>query len=305
LARGATVYVSLEPCAHYGKTPPCVDALIAAQVQRVVIAASDPSADARGGAARLREAGIVVEAGPENDGALELNAPFFNAVFSARPWVTLKLAISADGGIADPAGRLRWITGVESRVEVHHLRANSDAIAVGVGTVIADDPSLTVRDVPGPRIEPKRVVFDSSLRAPATSVLLRTASAVETILVARPAGASPDREAAATALGVTVLHASALAESLALLRQRGVRSLFVEGGAQLAGSFLREGLVDRLVIFRSPVQLGSDALQAFAFAPDGFEAALGDGRFRVVEHRRFGDDTMTSYALREVPCSPG
>jgi diaminohydroxyphosphoribosylaminopyrimidine deaminase/5-amino-6-(5-phosphoribosylamino)uracil reductase len=305
LARGATVYVSLEPCAHYGKTPPCVDALIAAQVQRVVVAAPDPSRTARGGAARLRHAGIQVDVGIEEEAALELNAAFFNAVTSPRPWVTLKLALSADGGIADPTGARRWITGVESRVDAHRMRAGSDAVAVGIGTVLADDPALTVRDVPSPRVAPKRVVFDSLLRTPRTSAVLQTARDVETILVGRLGEAPVDRIALAEEAGATVLLSPTLAESLIALRERGVRSLFVEGGARLAGAFLREGLVDRLVIFRSPVELGSDALNAFAYAPGGFEASLGDGQHRVVDQRRFGDDTMTVYALREVPCSPG
>ena len=305
LARGATVYVSLEPCAHYGKTPPCADALIAAQVQRVVVAAPDPSRTARGGAEKLRQAGIQVDVGTEQEAALELNAPFFNAVSSSRPWVTLKLALSADGAIGDPTGVRRWITGGDSRLEVHRMRADHDAIAVGIGTVLADDPALTVRDVPAPRIAPKRVIFDSMLRTPRTAAVLQTARDVETILVGRLGEAPIDRIALAEEDGATVLLSPTLEESLITLRERGVHSLFVEGGARLAGAFLTEGLVDRLVIFQAPVELGSNALKAFEYAPDGFEASLGDGRFRVVHHHRFGDDVMTVYALREVPCSPG
>ena len=159
-ARGATMYVTLEPCAHHGKTPPCADAIIAAGLSRVVIAASDPSRVARGGAERLRAAGIRVDIGVEQSAAIELNASFFHAQESDRPWTTLKLALSADGAIADPSGVHRWITGAESRREVHRLRANADGIAVGIGTVIADDPELTVRDVPAPRVTPRRIVFD-------------------------------------------------------------------------------------------------------------------------------------------------
>jgi diaminohydroxyphosphoribosylaminopyrimidine deaminase/5-amino-6-(5-phosphoribosylamino)uracil reductase len=305
LARGATVYVSLEPCAHYGKTPPCVDALIAAQVARVVMASPDPSRVARGGAVRLRMAGIEVDDGIDRDSALELNAAFFNAVSSPRPWMTLKLALSADGGIADPSSERRWITGAESRLEVHRLRANQDAVAVGIGTVFADDPLLTVRDVQMPRIAPKRVVFDSMLRTPRSSRLIRTARETETILIGRQGAAPIDREALANEAGATVLLAPTLHASLEALKARGVRSLFVEGGAQIAGSLLRDDLVDRLIIFRAPVELGANALKAFASAPDGFEATLDDGRYRVVERRRFGDDAMTVYALHEVPCSPG
>jgi len=305
LARGAVVYVSLEPCAHYGKTPPCTDALIAAQVQRVVIAVRDPSRAARGGAGKLRAAGIQVDEDVARDAALELNASFFNAACSSRPWVTLKLALSKDGAIAGPGGEQRSITGAESRSEVHRLRANSDAIAVGIGTVLADDPQLTVREVAAPRVAPKRVVFDSMLRTPRSSRILQAIGDAETILIGRLGSAPIDREALAQESGATVLLTPTLQASLEALRERGIRSLFVEGGAKLAGSLLREGLVDRLIIFRAPVELGSNALKAFEFAPDGFEAALGDGRYRVVEQRRFGDDTMTTYALREVPCLPG
>lgn len=305
LAQDGTVYVSLEPCAHHGKTPPCADALIAAQVQRVVVAAADPSRTARGGAERLRREGIRVDVGVEQEAALEINAPFFNAIASNRPWVTLKLALSADGAVADPTGARRWITGEESRLEVHRQRADNDAVAVGVGTVLADDPSLTVRDVPLPRVAPKRVVFDSRLRTPLTSTLVRTARAVETLLIGRPEVASADQVIRAEAAGASVLLASSLEDGMVALRERGVRALYVEGGPRLAGSFLRANLVDRLVIFRAPVELGSDAPKGFAFAPDGFETALGDGQYRVVEQRRFGDDVLTVYALREVPCSPG
>jgi diaminohydroxyphosphoribosylaminopyrimidine deaminase/5-amino-6-(5-phosphoribosylamino)uracil reductase len=301
-ARGATLFVSLEPCAHYRKTPPCADTVIAAGVARVVIAAPDPSQTARGGASRIRRAGIQVDFGVEQQAALELNAPFFHAIASQRPWVTLKLAVSADGAIADPTGRQRWITGPESRAEVHRMRANADAIAVGVGTVLADDPSLTVRDAVRPRVTPKRVVFDSALRTPRTSALVRTAREAETILVCGM-NAPVDRLALANEAGVTVLRAPSLHDALDMLGQRGIRSLFVEGGAKLGGSLLREKLVDRLVIFRSQDHIGGDGPQAFAHAPPGFEASLE--RERVVTQRRFGNDVMTAYALHEVPCSPG
>ncbi|HSQ32614.1 MAG TPA: bifunctional diaminohydroxyphosphoribosylaminopyrimidine deaminase/5-amino-6-(5-phosphoribosylamino)uracil reductase RibD [Gemmatimonadaceae bacterium] len=300
-ARGATLYVTLEPCAHFGKTPPCVDAIIAAGIARVVAAVRDPSDIARGGAERLRAAGIAVDLGPEREGAIELNASFFNAHGSRRPWVTLKLAISADGRIADPTGARRWITGDESRREVHRLRANSDAIAVGIGTVLADDPSLTVRDAPAPRVAPRRVVFDSSLRTPFDSVLVRTARETETILVARNDPPGPRRDAL-EAVGVRIIAAPDLSGALASLRAAGIRSLFVEGGARLAGSMLATDLVDRLVIFQSPTRLGDTALAAFDFAPPGLAGALASTR--VVEERSFGPDRMTVYALHEVPCSP-
>jgi diaminohydroxyphosphoribosylaminopyrimidine deaminase/5-amino-6-(5-phosphoribosylamino)uracil reductase len=302
-ARGATVYVSLEPCAHFGKTPPCADALIDAGVARVVIAAPDPSRTARGGASRLRRAGVTVDMNVEREAALELNASFFNAIAVPRPWVTLKLALSADGAIADPTGTHRWITGPESRAEVHHMRANVDAIGVGIGTVLADDPSLTVRDAAAPRVAPKRIVFDSQLRTPRTSTLMRTAREIETILVGSRSGVPIDRQALAREAGAAIMLTSSLHDALEQLGQRGIRSILVEGGAKLGGALLAEGLVDRLVIFRSKLALGPEAPRAFAHAPAGLEATLGD-RYRLVEERRFGEDTMSVYALREVPCSP-
>ena len=298
-ARGATMYVTLEPCAHHGKTPPCIDAVIAAGIARVVIAVRDPSDIARGGVERLRAGGVVVDVGVERDAALELNAPFFNAHGSDRPWVTLKLALSADGGIADPTGRHRWITGRTSRRAVHRMRANADAIAVGIGTVLADDPSLTVRDVDSPRVQPTRVVFDHTLRLPLTSTVVRTAYDVPTVVIAAPGHELTPEHAKA---GVDVVTAESIGDALVALQQRGVRSLFLEGGARLAGAFLRDALVDRLTIFQAPLMLGGEPLRAFGFAPPGFEASLAT--YRVVEQRRFDEDVMTTYALTAIPCSP-
>jgi len=299
-AHAATLYVSLEPCAHVGKTPPCTDAIIAAGVARVVAAVRDPSPLARGGIERLRAAGLHVDLGPERIAALELNAAFFNAHASDRPWVVLKLAVSADGAIADASGRPRWITSPASRTEVHRLRAGFDAIAVGVGTVLADDPALTVRDVPAPRIAPRRVVFDSTLRTPLDSVLVRTATAVPTIIVARDADRVRQRRLEDA--GVTILSAASTREALQQLRQRGIRSIFVEGGARLAGSLLAAELADRLIIFQAPIELGRGALGAFTHAPAEFAESLE--RRPIVERRPIGDDIMTTYALHEIPCSP-
>ncbi len=301
-AKGATLYVGLEPCAHHGKTPPCTDAIIRAGIGRVVAAVSDPSRVASGGFEKLRAAGVTTDfsATHERDAAIELNAPFFHAQAGDRPWVTLKLGVSADDRIVNSAPNGRWITGEESRGEVHRLRANSDAIAVGIGTVLADDPALTVRGVPSPRVAPRRIVFDSAARTPLESVLVRTARETRTTVVVRPS-ADKASIAALAAEGVEVMVAPSLGDALTGLRERGVRSLFLEGGARLAGSFLEESLVDRLIIFRSRTIVGH-ALGAFDFAPAGFAASLE--RTRVVDRRAFGDDTMTTYALHEVACSP-
>lgn len=299
-ARGATVYVTLEPCAHHGKTPPCAEALIAAGVARVVVAVRDPSVLARGGADYLRAAGIAVDVGLEGAAALELNTPFFNAQYGDLPWVTVKLALSAEGAIADATRRQRWITGEDARREVHRFRANVDAIAIGVGTVLADDPSLTARDARPPRVPTRRIVFDASLRTPLGSQLVRTARELPVIVVAR--AADPSRRAALEDAGVEVVEAPTTRDALVRLRALGIRSLFVEGGAALAGGLLTEDLVDRLIIFQAPLALGPGALAAFGSAPANFAASLE--RVRVVGRRAFGDDVMTTYALHDIPCSP-
>lgn len=297
----STLYVTLEPCAHFGKTPPCVDAIIAARIARVVIATSDPSRIARGGAERLRQVGIRVDVGIEEADALELNAPFFNAHASPLPWVTLKLALSADDAVADPTGAHRWITGPESRREVHRLRANADAIVVGIGTVLADDPELTVRDAPAPRVPPRRVVFDSGARIPMTSKLVRSAAAIPlTVIVASTA--PHERVERLRGAGVDVQEAASPREALEALRQNGVRSMFVEAGPRLSGAFLNESLVDRVTIFQSSLILGGAAPNGFEFAPPGFRESLK--RRTPLRTETFGADTMTTYAIHEVPCLP-
>ena len=294
-ARGATVYVTLEPCTHHGKTPPCTDALIAAGVSRVVVAARDTNPLAAGGLARLQQAGIATTAGVEEADARELNAPFLFAQHADRPWVTLKLAVSLDGAIAD-AGRTRgWLTGPESRGEVHRLRAGSDAVAVGIGTALADDPALTVREAPAPRVPPLRVVFDRTGRLPLDGVLARSAREIPVVVVGQAIPES--RRRSLEERGVEVVAAPSLAEGLRALRGRGVRSLLVEGGAGLAGALLGTGLVDRLIIFQAPIIVGAGALPAFGSAP---ATAVRDvERLRVVERRAFGDDLMTVYAFRD------
>jgi diaminohydroxyphosphoribosylaminopyrimidine deaminase / 5-amino-6-(5-phosphoribosylamino)uracil reductase len=291
-AAGSTVYVTLEPCAHVGKTAPCADALIAARVARVVVAARDPNPEAAGGVERLRAAGIEVAAGVEEESARELNAPFFHAFAERRPWVTLKLALSLDGALADATGHSRWITGDDSRREVHQMRAGSDAIGIGIGTALADDPTLTVRDAPAPRVPPLRVVFDRAARLPATSKLARTARDLPTLIVADSPPAA--RVMTLEALGVRVVQATALRVALDALGDAGVRSLLVEGGARLAGAFIGTGMVDRLVIFQGSAIFGAGALSAFAFVPPT-EVARAPG-WRALERREIGADTMTVYA---------
>jgi diaminohydroxyphosphoribosylaminopyrimidine deaminase/5-amino-6-(5-phosphoribosylamino)uracil reductase len=211
-----------------------------------------------------------------------------------RPWTTLKLALSLDGAIADAARSRGWLTGRDARREVHCQRAAADAIAVAIGTVLADDPLLTVREVPPPRVAPMRVIFDRGARLPLDSRLMRSLDAARVIVVTD--GSAPPREDALERAGATVLRAGGTDQALRALKSIGVDSLYAEGGAGLAGSLIEGGMVDRLIIFRAPVVLGAGALGAFDRAPSfSLEEAP---RFRIVRERRFGEDDMTIYALR-------
>jgi diaminohydroxyphosphoribosylaminopyrimidine deaminase/5-amino-6-(5-phosphoribosylamino)uracil reductase len=291
-ARGATLYVTLEPCNHTGNTPPCTPAIIAAGVSRVVFAADDPNPKAGGGAAALRAAGIVVDAGLEAGEEHELNAAFHHRFVSDRPFVTLKLAVSLDGAIADASRTPGWLTGDRARREVHRLRAAHDAIAIGSGTALADNPSLTVRGVRSPRVAPLRIVFDRRVRLPVGSTLVRTARKRPTLVVTDPAPPAVASDLAAR--GVELLSSVSLTDALLSLRKRGVHSILCEGGASLAGAFLAAGAVDRLVMFQAPVVLGAGALHAFAFAPA--HAPGSSPRWRMISRSEFDGDTMTVYA---------
>ena len=296
-ARGAVAYVTLEPCNHHGKTPPCCDALIAAGVRRVVFAIADPNPVAGGGAEHLRAHGIEVMSDVMRDEATELNAPFlFAASASERPFVTLKLAISIDGAIVDAHRACRWLTGPESRREVHRMRSDADAIAVGINTALSDDPALTVREVAPPRVAPLRIVFDRRARLPTSSVLATSAKDVPVLIVVDPAHANASANLARQ--GVGVIEASTLRHALRSLRHRAVHHLLVEGGAGLASAFLADGFVDRLVIFQAPVVLGAGALAAFAAFPA--QSAAIAPTFRVVSRAVFGRDLKTVYAISQT-----
>jgi len=293
-ARGSTLYVTLEPCAHHGKTPPCVDAIIAAGVARVVIATRDRNPIAQGGIEKLRASGIEVDVGLRESEAIELNAPFFNSVKSDRPWVTLKLAVSLDGAITGAERTGGWLTGEESRAQVQRMRAGADAIAVGVQTALADNPHLTARSDPPPRVPPLRIVFDRSARLSSQSILAKSARETPTMIVTAPLTSMP---ADLKNLGVEQMTAHDVDEALRKLKERGVMSLMLEGGAGLAASFLAGGNVDRLAIFRAPVILGEGALGAFSgIASQEVEHAP---RFTLLETRALGDDVMSTYAVRK------
>ncbi len=299
-ARGATVVVTLEPCSHSGKQPPCTEALIAAGVSAVVVAVGDPNPVAGGGADRLRVAGIEVSVGLRAGEAVAQNAAFFHRFRDpSRPFVALKLATTLDARIADHAGRSRWISGDEARDYVHWLRAGFDAIGVGAHTATVDDASLTVRGTVEPRRAPVRVVFGRQGEVSPSLGLVRSAREIPTILVTeshRPTTRIAELEEA----GVDVLWVASLAEGLSLLRQRGVDSLLVEGGGRLAGALLREGLVDRYYWIQSPVWLGETGIPAVAGLPG--TTLVEAERWEVVERRALGQDTLL--VVDRDPCSP-
>ncbi len=287
--RGATCVVTLEPCAQHGKTPPCVDALIAAHVGRVVYAIADPHPVGRGGAQRLREAGIDVEGGVLAEAAAALNAAFLWSVCRAeRPFVALKVATSLDGFIADSGGRSQWISGEEGRQFVHWLRAGYDAIGIGRATAERDDPRLTVRGSVTPRVTPTRIVFARSGRLPERLRLVRTARETPTVLLTEPA-ARDGAEAALAKTGVKVVAAEGLAQGLRALRDAGVGSILVEGGGTIAGALLAAGLVDRVYWLQAPIWLG----QGTPAFPAQKAWPLGAApRWVVTERRALGQDTL-------------
>ncbi len=249
---GATMYVTLEPGAHQGRQPPCVEAILEAGIARVVVASDDPSEKAAGrGPGILRDGGVEVEfaAGEEASAARLLNQPFRKHSRTGMPLVTLKLAMSLDGGTATPPGASPWISSEQSRELVHRWRAESDAIAVGIGTVLADDPLLTAR-VPGGR-QPLRVVFDRKARLPLDSQLLQTLDQAPVLVVVAPeVDTSPLR-----AVGAEVLAADGIEAALAELGRRGITSLFLEGGQTLAAAFADAGQIDEARVFVAPLLL--------------------------------------------------
>ena len=266
-ARGATLFVTLEPCCHFGKTPPCTRAVIAAGIRRVVVATVDPAAHANGGGiAELRAIGIEVEVGLMADDARRLVAPFARLTTTGLPWIHAKWAMTLDGKIASKTGSSRWITNEASRAVVHQLRGRMDAILVGVGTILADDPLLTARP-PGPRT-PIRIVLDSTARTPLKSQLVRTARDVRTVVVATR-HAPEDRLAALRAAGVEVLVISEDSAShpdlrllLSELGSQRLTNILVEGGGQILGQCFDLGLIDEVHAFIAPKLIGGAATQS-------------------------------------------
>jgi diaminohydroxyphosphoribosylaminopyrimidine deaminase/5-amino-6-(5-phosphoribosylamino)uracil reductase len=260
-ARGQTLYVTLEPCNHTGRTPPCVDAILAAGIARVVIGCRDPDPRVQGGGIeRLQAAGVEVTIGVEEAAAKALIQPWAKYVTEHTSFVTLKLAISLDGRIATRTGASKWITCPEARLKVQSLRAHHDAVMVGINTVLTDNPRLTVRDVPGR--SPIRVIVDSKLRIPLGSQVVQTAREIPTCVVTTLAAPTTPEQALAQA-GVRVIRVPATAEGrcdpVVMLRElaaREVVSVMTEGGSELAGSLLAHRLPDQLHVFVAPVLLG-------------------------------------------------
>ncbi|HET9163740.1 MAG TPA: bifunctional diaminohydroxyphosphoribosylaminopyrimidine deaminase/5-amino-6-(5-phosphoribosylamino)uracil reductase RibD [Solirubrobacterales bacterium] len=333
---GATMYVTLEPCAHRGRQPPCVEAILEAGISRVVIASEDPSEKASGrGPGMLRDGEVVVDfaAGEEATAARLLNQPFHKHARTGLPFVTLKLAMSLDGETTPPAGDSPWVSSAESRALVHRWRAESDAIAVGIGTVLADDPLLTARpqataSAPpssfgpnsGPNLyggaearQPLRVVFDRQARLPLDSQLLQSLD-VSPVLVVASQAADPGRLAALRDAGAETLVADAVDAALSELGRRGITSLFLEGGPALASAFRSANAIDEARTFVAPVLLGKDASRAGGGAggttPEEASATAGGGGSpaptgparqvalsQAVE--QIGDDTLITARFKE------
>ena len=303
-ARGGTAYVSLEPCAHHGRTPPCVDALIAHGLARVVAAFEDPDPRVAGrGIAALKAAGVATEVGLMAEEAREINAGFVARITTGRPLVTLKCATTLDGRIATHRGESRWITGEVARAWSHMLRAEHDAVMVGIGTAMADDPELTCR-LPGLGARsPVRIVVDGRLRLPLTSKLVATARQVPTWLATREGGDARRMDAYREA-GVDVIalpgdtaEQPPVPALLDALGARGVTRVLVEGGSHLTAAILANRAADRLAWFRAAQVIGGDGVPVAQ--PMGVDALADAGRFERIEVRQAGADLLETYRRRD------
>ena len=305
-AHGATVVCTLEPCSHHGRTPPCCDALIAAGVARVVMGCLDPLERGRaGGAAVLSAAGIDVALAPDDqvEACREQNAPFITHALTGLPLVTLKLATSLDGKVATAAGESRWISGPQSRAVVHRWRADADAVAVGIGTAIADDPLLTARDLDGDLRQPIRVVFDRQARLPLDGTLVRSVADAPVVVFAAE-DADCGRITRLRDVGVDVValggdRGANIGEALQTLAGRQVQSMFLEGGPILAESFLAAGAVDRVAWFVAPCLIGG-ATAPGALAGPGLGPLASVPRLDAIDVTRVGDDVLIAGRLRPL-----
>ncbi|HEY6653265.1 MAG TPA: bifunctional diaminohydroxyphosphoribosylaminopyrimidine deaminase/5-amino-6-(5-phosphoribosylamino)uracil reductase RibD [Solirubrobacterales bacterium] len=302
---GSTIYVTLEPCAHTGRQPPCTEAILDAGISRVVYASEDPTEKAAGrGPGMLRDGGVAVElaGGPEAASARLLNQPFRKRARAGRPLVTYKAAMSLDGRVASPTGDSRWISSVESRELVHRWRAECDAVAVGIGTALADDPLLTARLDQAPP-QPARVVFDSYARLPVNSALVNSIDEAPLIVICAPEAPSAQRDALERA-GAEVIVApgrtprARLEAALDELGRHEIQDLLVEGGPTLAGALFDAGEIDEIRLFIAPVLVG--AAQARAVLEGEGVARIADGaRPLATSFEQVGEDILVRARLRE------
>jgi diaminohydroxyphosphoribosylaminopyrimidine deaminase / 5-amino-6-(5-phosphoribosylamino)uracil reductase len=304
-AAGSTIYVTLEPCAHTGRQPPCTEAILEAGISRVVYASEDPTEKASGrGPGMLRDGGVAVElaGGPEASAARLLNQPFRKRARTGRPLVTYKAAMSLDGRVASPTGDSRWISSIESRELVHRWRAESDAVAVGIGTAVADDPLLTARLEDASR-QPARVVFDSHARLAVDSALVNSIDEAPLIVICAPEAPSARRDALEKA-GADVIVApgrspgTRLESALDELGRRQIQDLLVEGGPTLAGALFDAGEIDELRLFIAPVLVGS--ADARAVLEGQGVARIAEGvRPLATSSEQVGEDILVRARLRE------
>ncbi|MDD2554807.1 MAG: bifunctional diaminohydroxyphosphoribosylaminopyrimidine deaminase/5-amino-6-(5-phosphoribosylamino)uracil reductase RibD [Syntrophaceticus sp.] len=300
-AKGAIMYVTLEPCCHYGRTPPCTEAIIENGIKEVVVGAVDPNPLVAGkGIKTLEKAGIRVITGVLAKDAQRQNEAFIKYIRFGRPFITLKAAISQDGKIATKTGDSKWITGEEARRLVHQMRATNDAIMVGIGTVLADDPLLTVR-LQGQHRQPLRVIIDSSLRIPIDSQLVKTASQVATIIAAAEGRYSKEKRAELEAMGVEIWDLPAVQKRVDLvtlmqkLGKREITSLLLEGGPTVNTSALEAGLIDKFVFFQAPLIIGGRDSPG-VFGGEGCERLSDCLRLNCTSVQKVGDDLMiTAY----------
>jgi len=305
-AEGATLYVTLEPCNHYGRTPPCTERILAAGIRRVVIAAADPNPRVAGGGAQyLAEQGLDIRTGVCEEDALRQNEAFFKFARTRRPFVALKTAATLDGRIATRTGDSKWVTGPASRRFVHQLRHDLDAIMVGIGTVKADNPSLTARLEEGGGADPHRIILDSRLSIPEDAKVLQIESASDTFIIFNQA-ADPEKPKRLADRGIRLIAAPTesgfldLDAVMTLMGGETITSLLIEGGSRVLGSALRAGIADKIYFFYAPKILGGDDGIPIASGP-GPELMAGSVPITDVEVRQFEADVMISGYIHHAP----
>ncbi|WP_368504593.1 bifunctional diaminohydroxyphosphoribosylaminopyrimidine deaminase/5-amino-6-(5-phosphoribosylamino)uracil reductase RibD [Alkalihalophilus sp. As8PL] len=297
-AKGATIYVTLEPCSHFGKTPPCANLIIERELARVVVATVDPNPEVAGrGIKRLRDAGLEVEVGICEQEAIELNRMFFHFIQTKRPFVTMKTATTLDGKTATVTGESKWITEEAAREDVHRDRHVHDAILVGIGTVLADDPALTTRLPLGGR-NPIRIVLDRHLRLPLTAQMVTDKAAPTWVFTTLESSIEKQKELEQVGITVIRLQAYSIEAILIELGQRRVMSLYVEGGQEVNGSFLKEGSVNQVITYIAPKMVGGK-LAATAVGGEGIEDMSEAVQFDIVDVSRVGRDLKIISIVKE------